>query len=48
MKKDNLLLSTDFNEDDNQYWYVYDTQTLDIKTFDSEEDAQKYFDSIVA
>ena len=38
MKKSNLLLSTDFNEDDNQYWYVYDTQTLDIKTFDTEEE----------
>jgi hypothetical protein len=48
MKKDNLLLSTDFNEDDNQYWYIYDYKTLDIKTFDSEEDAQKFFDSIVA
>ena len=47
MKYSNLLLATDFNEDDNQYWYVYDTQTLESKSFDSEEDAQKYFDSIV-
>jgi len=48
MKKDNLLLSSDYNENDNQYWYIYDYKTLDIiKTFDSEEDANKYFDSIV-
>ena len=47
MNKDNLLLSSDYDENENQYWYIYDYTTLDlIKSFSNEIDAVKYFDDL--
>lgn len=47
MKKDDFLLSSDYDENDNQYFYVYNWQTLDIlKKFDNLQDAENFFNSL--
>ena len=47
MKKDDFLLSSDYDENDNQYFYVYNWQTLDIlKKFDDLESAENFFNSL--
>jgi|FreactTroBogLake_1042271.scaffolds.fasta_scaffold76758_2 hypothetical protein len=48
MNKDNLLLSSDYDENNNQYWYIYDYTTLDIvKQFDNEIEANTYFNELM-
>jgi hypothetical protein len=47
MKKDDFLLSSDYDENDNHYYYIYNWKTLDIlKKFDNLQDAENYFNSL--
>lgn len=47
MKKDDFLLSSDYDENGNQYFYVYNWQTLEIlKKFDDLETAEQFFNAI--
>ena len=47
MKKDDFLLSSDYDENDNQYFYIYNWQTLDLlKKFDNLQDAENFFNSL--
>ena len=47
MNQNDYLLSTDYDENDHQYYYIYNWQTLEfIKRFDNLDSAQSYFDAI--
>jgi len=48
MNKDNLLLSSDYDDNNNQYWYIYDYTTLDIvQQFNNEIEANTYFNELM-
>ena len=47
MKKDDYLLSSDYDQNDTHYYYIYNWQTLEIlKKFDNLDMAQQFFDAI--
>jgi len=47
MRKDDFLLSSDYDENDKQYFYVYNWQTLEIlRKFDDPDAAKQFFNAI--
>jgi len=47
MRKDDFLLSSDYDENDKQYFYVYNWQTLEIlRKFDDPDAAEQFFNAI--
>jgi len=47
MRKDDFLLSSDYDENDNQYFYIYNWKTLEIlKKFDDPDAAEQFFNAI--
>ena len=47
MKKDDYLLASDYDENNNHYYFIYNWQTLDLlKKFDNLQDAENYFNSL--
>jgi hypothetical protein len=47
MKKENYLLSSDYDENENHYYYIYNWQTHELfKKFDDLIDAETFFNSI--
>lgn len=47
MKKENYLLASDYDENENHYYYIYNWQTHELlKKFDDLIDAENFFNSI--